>query len=84
MKKNIFDNFSHVEKEILLSDIQSELNRLIYKNQADPESVFNTHYSNYIKNHIKLIDSIKSCNDLDYLLDESLYMRLRKIAEKFL
>tara|TARA_B100001059_G_C17835001_1_gene587427 strand:- start:133 stop:384 length:252 start_codon:yes stop_codon:yes gene_type:complete len=79
-----FESFSVAEKDQLLKQIQLDLYRLIQKNQADSESIFNTHYLNYVESHIELIESIRSSNNLNYLLDENLYMRLRIISENYL
>lgn len=79
-----FDSFSVAEKDQLLKEIQLDLYRLIQKNQADSKSIFNTHYINYVESHIELIESIRSSNNLNYLLDENLYMRLRIISENYL
>ena len=76
-----FDSYSHAEKEGLLTDIQKELlralkntkNKKVYSNQC--------HFSRHVNNHIDLIEKIKSSNNLDFLLDENLYMRLRIMAE---
>ena len=79
-----FDSFSVAEKDELLKQIQLDLHRLIQRNQADSESIFNTHYLNYVESHIGLIESIRLSNNLNYLLDENLYMRLRIISENYL
>ena len=42
------------------------------------------HYLDHIENHIQVIEKIKGSNDLDFILDENLYIKLRLVAERYL
>lgn len=82
--KNKFELFSFAEKEELLSEIQTELRRFVNKSDTKIKGKSKKYYLDHIENHIQVIEKIKGSNDLDFILDENLYIKLRLVAERYL